>query len=151
MPRAKKSDVSLSVSAISDLDLDSLIQTEAAKVEKIELSKYGFPMPLNGENALAEKFLSILENQDVPFSALGATINKMIAPVVGESKEERTAKITSMVDVIFARIRQGADFIGKKCRGDFRPEGIKSDHLHMWKPVLKPRKAKEATEKSETK
>lgn len=146
MPRAKKVETSLSVQSISDLDLDSLIEAEEKKVETVKLSPYGFPLPLGGEETLAEKFLVLLESRDIPFSALTATVGKLIAPVIGETKESRLAKVDSMVNVVFARIRSGADHVGKKCRGDFKPEGLKSDHLHIWIPVLKPRKAKTETE-----
>lgn len=120
--------------SLIDLDIDSLIEAAEAEVEAVQLSKYGFVLPLSEADTLAEKFLGILETRIIPFATLEKVAIQAVPPDAGASVDEVKAKRQSFVDGLFARIRSGASFVGKKCTGGHRPEGITSDHLKLYVP-----------------
>lgn len=133
MARKSKNSVSASVS-LHDLDLDSLISEAESSMEEKARSKYGFFLPLSDSDALAEKFLSILEQKDIPFSALELTGRKAIAPEAEESAEAYKVRLDSWVAGLWSDIRRGAAFTGRKVSCKELRDKV-GDVLHLYVPA----------------
>ena len=145
--KSKSATVSVSVS-LHDLDLDALIGEAEASMEEKARSKYGFYLPLSDSDALAEKFLTILEQKDIPFSALELTGRKAIAPMEIKAEEfeggrvitrmetpaEFKARLDSWVSGLWADIRRGAAYTGRKVSCKEMRDKV-GDVLHLYVPV----------------
>ena len=137
MARGKKSapkEISLSTS----FDLESLVEEAESEIKEKPRSAYGFFFQENGElevlEQMAENILGILETKDIPFATLEKVAGKMIAPIVGETKEQRSQKIKEVHDTLFSRIRTGAAHVGKKVSAKEKA-GFDGLILHMYTPT----------------
>ena len=143
MARRKNSNGNGSALSINvlDMDLDAMLSDTIESMEEKAKSAYGFFLPLTDMQNLAEKLLTVLEGKDVPFALLGNIAAKAIAPVIGESTEARKVAIDSFVGELWADIRRGAAFSGRKVSCKERPEVV-GEWLHLYLP--RPRKAEDA-------
>lgn len=142
MARGKKSapkEISLSTS----FDLESLVEEAESEIKEKPRSAYGFLFKDNGElepiEQMGENILYILETKDIPFTTLEKVASKMIAPVVGETKEQRKAKVMEVHDTLFSRIRTGAAYMGKKVSAKEKA-GFDGLILHMYTPTKREKK-----------
>lgn len=148
MARRKKNapkEISLSTS----FDLESLVEEAESEIKEKPRSAYGFLFQENGElepmEQMAENLLGILETKDIPFATLEKVASKMVSPVVGETKEQRKAKVQAIHDTLFSRIRSGAAHVGKKVSAKEKP-GFVGEILHMYIPTKRETKEKNETE-----
>lgn len=148
MARGKKNapkEISLSTS----FDLESLVEEAESEIKEKPRSAYGFFFKEDGAlepiEQMAENILGILETKDIPFATLEKVAGKMIAPIVGETKEQRKQKVQAIHDTLFSRIRTGAAHVGKKVSAKEKA-GFDGFILHMYTPTKRETKAEEKPE-----
>lgn len=137
MARGKKN-APKEISLNASFDLESLIDEAENEIKEKPRSAYGFLFKDDGAlepiEQMGENILSILETKDIPFTTLEKVASKMIAPVVGETKEQRKAKVMEVHDTLFSRIRTGAAHVGKKVSAKEKA-GFDGFILHMYTPT----------------